>query len=35
MIGESNTLDLSDIDLQEIKKYFENTWESKKNVFFA
>jgi hypothetical protein len=33
MIGESDTLDLTDINLQEIKKYVENIYESKKICF--
>ena len=34
MIGESTTLDLTDIDLQEIKKYKYNTYENKNLCFF-
>jgi hypothetical protein len=34
MFGESNTLDLTDIDLQEIKKYNYNTFENKNLCFF-
>lgn len=34
MIGESNTLDLTDIDLQEIKKYIYHEPENKKLCFF-
>jgi glycosyltransferase involved in cell wall biosynthesis len=33
MIGESNTLDLTDIDLQDIKKYVYNTYLDKKLCF--
>ena len=33
MIGETKTLDLSDIDLQEIKKCVYNKWETKKLCF--
>jgi hypothetical protein len=33
MIGESNTPDITDIDLQEIKKYFVNEFLSKKCCF--
>lgn len=33
MIGESETIDLSDIDLQEIKKYVNNPMENKKLCF--
>jgi glycosyltransferase involved in cell wall biosynthesis len=34
MIGESNTVNLSDINLQDIKKYSPNSWESKNLCFF-
>jgi glycosyltransferase involved in cell wall biosynthesis len=33
MVGDSETLDLSDIDLQEIKRYINNQFESKKLCF--
>jgi glycosyltransferase involved in cell wall biosynthesis len=33
MIGQSTTLDLTDINLQEINKYVENNYESKKLCF--
>jgi len=33
IIGETETLDLSDIDLQKIQKYVENPWESKNLCF--
>ena len=33
MVGESETIDLSDIDLQEIKKYVINRFENKKICF--
>jgi hypothetical protein len=33
MIGESETIDLTDIDLQEIKKYNSNSLESKNLMF--